>query len=50
MRWHMLLFEVDAAAVVPADPGVLGLVGRDMLAHCQFFYDGPKQELVLVRW
>lgn len=40
--------EIEAAAVVPADPSVLALIGRDMLAHCQFGYDGPKGELLLV--
>ena len=37
-----------AVTVVPADPSVLALVGRDMLAHCQFVYDGLKGELLLV--
>jgi hypothetical protein len=40
--------EVESAAVVPAAPGVLALIGRDMLAHCQFVYDGLKGELLLV--
>jgi predicted aspartyl protease len=40
--------ELESAAVVPADPNVLALIGRDMLAHCQFVYDGPKGELLLV--
>lgn len=40
--------EIESAAVVPADPGVLALIGRDMLAHCQFVYDGLKGELLLV--
>jgi len=40
--------EVEAVAVVPADPGILALIGRDMLAHCQFLYDGLKSELLLV--
>jgi len=40
--------EVESAAVVPADPSVLALIGRDMLAHCQFVYDGLKGELLLV--
>ncbi len=40
--------ELESAAVVPADPGVLALIGRDMLAHCQFVYDGLKGELLLV--
>lgn len=39
---------IESAAVVPADPGVLALIGRDMLAHCQFVYDGLKGELLLV--
>ena len=39
---------VEVAAVVPADPNVLALIGRDMLAHCRFVYDGPKGELILV--
>lgn len=40
--------EVESAAVVPADPSVLALIGRDMLAHCQFIYDGLKGELILI--
>jgi hypothetical protein len=40
--------EVESAAVVPADPSVLALIGRDMLANCQFVYDGFKSELLLV--
>lgn len=40
--------EVEPAAVVPADPSILALIGRDMLAHCQFIYDGLKGELLLV--
>jgi hypothetical protein len=40
--------EVEAAAVVPADPGILALIGRGMLAHCQFIYNGPSSELLLV--
>lgn len=39
---------IQAVAVVPADPGILALIGRDMLAYCQFVYDGPKAEVVLV--
>jgi hypothetical protein len=40
--------EIESAAIVPADPSVLALIGRDMLAHCQFVYDGLKGELLLV--
>jgi hypothetical protein len=40
--------EVEAVAVAPAAPSVLALIGRDMLAHCQFVYDGPGGELLLV--
>ena len=40
--------EIESAAVVPADPSVLALIGRDMLSHCQFVYDGLKGELLLV--
>jgi hypothetical protein len=39
--------EVEAAAVVSADPGILALIGRDMLVSCRFLYDGPKGELLL---
>ena len=39
---------IKAVAVVPADPSILALIGRDMLAYCQFVYDGPKGEVVLV--
>ncbi len=40
--------ELESAALVPADPSVLALIGRDMLAHCQFIYDGLKGELLLI--
>ncbi len=40
--------EIEAAADVPADPSVLALIGRDMLAHCQFLYDGLGGELLLI--
>ena len=40
--------EIEAVAVMPADPGILALIGRDMLAHCQFVYDGWRGELILV--
>jgi hypothetical protein len=40
--------ELESAAVVPANPGVLALIGRDMLAHCQFVYDGLQRELLLI--
>jgi predicted aspartyl protease len=40
--------EIESVAVIPADPGVLALIGRDMLAHCQFVYDGLKGELLLI--
>ncbi len=40
--------EVESVAVVPADPSILALIGRDMLAHCQFVYDGLKGEVLLV--
>ena len=32
--------EIEAVAVTPADPGIVALIGRDMLAHCQFLDDG----------
>ena len=38
---------IEAAAVVPADPQILALIGRDMLAHCRFVYNGTNGELVL---
>lgn len=40
--------ELEAVAVAPANPGILALIGRDLLAHCQFFYDGWRGELLLV--
>jgi hypothetical protein len=40
--------EIEAVAVVPADPSILALIGRDMLAHCRFLYDGWKGGLLLV--
>jgi hypothetical protein len=39
--------EIEAAAVAPADPGILALIGRDMLSRCRFVYDGLKGELIL---
>jgi hypothetical protein len=44
----MAWVEVAVAAVVPADPKVLALIGRDMLAHGQVVYDGLNGELLLV--
>jgi hypothetical protein len=41
-------FDVEAAAVVPADPQLIALIGRDMLAHCRFVYDGPNGEFTLM--
>jgi hypothetical protein len=41
-------FAIEAAAVAPADPNLMALIGRDMLAHCQFLYDGPNGEFTLV--
>jgi hypothetical protein len=41
-------FDVQAAAIAPADPHLLALIGRDMLAHCRFVYDGPGSEFALV--
>jgi hypothetical protein len=40
--------EVGAVAVAPADSNVLALIGRDMLANCQFLYDGIRGELILI--
>jgi hypothetical protein len=40
--------EIEAVAVAPANPSILALIGRDMLAHCQFFDDGWRGELLLV--
>jgi hypothetical protein len=39
---------IEAVAVIPADPSILALIGRDMLAHCQFVYDGWRGELLLI--
>ena len=39
---------LKAVAAVPADPSILALIGRDMLATCHFLYDGPRSEVVLV--
>jgi hypothetical protein len=33
---------------MPADPHLMALIGRDMLAHCRFVYDGPGGEFTLV--
>jgi hypothetical protein len=40
--------ELEAAAVAPADPGILALIGRDMLTRCPFVYDGLNGKLTLV--
>ena len=40
--------EIEAVAVAPANLSLLALIGRDMQAHCQFFYDGWRGELLLV--
>jgi hypothetical protein len=40
--------EMESVAVIPADPNILAIIGRDMLGYCQFVYDGPKGELLLV--
>jgi predicted aspartyl protease len=40
--------EIEAVAVAPANPSILALIGRDMLAHSQFFYDGWRGELLLI--
>jgi hypothetical protein len=40
--------EIRAVAIIPADPNVLALIGRDMLAYCQFVYDGLNGALLLV--
>ena len=39
--------EVKAVGLVPATPGVLAIIGRDLLAHCRFLYDGFKAEITL---
>ena len=44
-RGHSI--RLESAAVVPADPNVLALIGRDMLAHCRFVYDGLKGDVLL---
>jgi hypothetical protein len=31
--------------VAPSTPTVLALIGRDILKHCTFFYNGPRDEL-----
>lgn len=40
-------FEITAVGVVPASPGILALIGRDLLGHCRFLYDGFKAEILL---
>lgn len=40
--------DIDAVGVVPANPSILALIGRDMLEHCQFIYDGWGSELLLI--
>lgn len=40
--------EIEAVAVAPANPGILALIGRDMPAHSQFFYDGWRSERIPV--
>jgi predicted aspartyl protease len=41
-------FNIEAAAVMPADPHLMALIGRDVLAHCRFVYDGPGSEFTPV--
>jgi len=39
--------ELMAVGLVPASPGVLAIIGRDLLGHCRFLYDGFKAEILL---
>ena len=43
VRW----IGITAVGLVPASPGVLAIIGRDLLARCRFLYDGPKAEILL---
>jgi hypothetical protein len=46
--FEMLLTSVEVmeCAFAPEE-GLLGLLGRDVLAHCFFFYDGPHKTISL---
>lgn len=37
----------QVVGVAPATPTILALIGRDLLRHCTFFYNGPRSELTL---
>jgi hypothetical protein len=39
---------ITAAAVIPSSPNLLALIGRDLLASCQFANDGPGRTLILI--
>jgi hypothetical protein len=39
--------SLSTVGVVPSTPGVLAIVGRDMLRNCLFLYDGFRAELLL---
>jgi hypothetical protein len=34
-------------SVIPSEPTILALMGRDILARCTLFYNGPRDEFTL---
>lgn len=42
-------FDVDVLALVREDDDCDGLLGRDVLAHLRFIYDGPRGTFELMR-
>ncbi len=42
---HWIPAHVVAAS--PSTPTVVALLGRDLLEHCMFFYNGPRGDLAL---
>ena len=38
---------IQAVGVLPATPGVSVLIGRDILDHCRFVFDGAETRYTL---
>jgi hypothetical protein len=47
VRAGVVWVSLSVVGVVPSTPGVLAIVGRDMLRNCLFIYDGFRAELLL---
>lgn len=48
LNHHEVRLALGGIPTPPADPAILALIGRDLLARCQFLYDGPNRLLQLV--